>query len=733
MKMLVMGWACLMMTLGFAAAGERMSYSPTKKIDHVDELHGVQVPDPYRWLEDDVRVSTDVADWVAAKNKETFAYLGSIPQREAIKTRLTELWNYEKYGAPFKAGRRYCYFKNDGLQNQSVLYKLDSLNGEPSVLIDPNAWSKDGTVALGATSFSDDGRYVAYSVADAGSDWNTWRIIEVETGRLLADELRWVKFSGANWTPDNKGFFYCRYDEPPAGAAFQKTNLNQKVFYHRVGTAQSEDVLVYKRPDEPTWGFGLKVSEDGRYLVISIWKGTDDKYRVLYKDLTEPYGMPIDLIENFDNEYSFIGNDGTTFYFVTDLDAPRKRIVAIDIASGSPVAPRQEARATNDIVSEKTQQASRPLPRIREVIAQSAETLVNADIVGNQFVLTYLKDAKTQVKLHAIDGKFVREVAFPGIGTAAGFGGKRTDTETFYSFSSFATPPSTFRFDLLTGESSLLRQAKVKFNPDDYLVEQVFYPSKDGTKVPMFITRKKTTKLDGTNPTLLYAYGGFAISLTPSFSVGRVAWLEMGGILAIPNLRGGGEYGEEWHKAGTKLKKQNVFDDFIAAAEWLIANKYTSSKKLAIQGGSNGGLLVGACMTQRPDLYAACLPAVGVMDMLRFHKFTAGRFWVDDFGSADNPDEFRALLAYSPYHNLKPNTKYPATLITTADTDDRVVPGHSFKFAARLQEHHTGDAPTLIRIETRAGHGAGKPTAKLIEEAADLWAFLVRNLGMDLK
>ena len=710
-----------------------MSYSPTKKIDHVDELHGVQVPDPYRWLEDDVRVSTDVADWVAAKNKETFAYLGSIPQREAIKSRLTELWNYEKYGAPFKAGRRYCYFKNDGLQNQSVLYKLDSLNGEPSVLIDPNAWSKDGTVALGATSFSDDGRYVAYSVADAGSDWNTWRIIEVATGRLLADELRWVKFSGANWTPDNKGFFYCRYDEPLAGEAFQKTNLNQKVFYHRVGTAQSEDVLVYKRPDEPTWGFGLKVSEDGRYLVINIWKGTDDKYRVLYKDLTEPYGMPIDLIENFESEYSFIGNDGTTFYFVTDLDAPRKRIVAIDIASGSPVAPRQEARATNDIVSEKTQQASRPLPRVREVIAQSTETLVNADIVGNQFVLTYLKDAKTQVKLHAIDGKFVREVAFPGIGTAAGFGGKRTDTETFYSFSSFATPPSTFRFDLLTGESTLLRQAKVKFNPDDYLVEQVFYPSKDGTKVPMFITRKKTTKLDGTNPTLLYAYGGFAISLTPSFSVSRVAWLEMGGILAIPNLRGGGEYGEEWHKAGTKLKKQNVFDDFIAAAEWLIANKYTSSKKLAIQGGSNGGLLVGACMTQRPDLYAACLPAVGVMDMLRFHKFTAGRFWVDDFGSADNPEEFKALLAYSPYHNLKPNTKYPATLVTTADTDDRVVPGHSFKFAARLQEHHTGDAPTLIRIETRAGHGAGKPTAKLIEEAADLWAFLVKNLGMDVK
>ena len=771
MKPMLLGFACLLMMFGLAAAGDRMSYSPTKKIDHVDELHGVKVADPYRWLEDDVRESKDVAEWVAAKNKETAAYLASISQREAIKTRLTELWNYEKYGVPFKAGRRYFYVKNDGLQNQSVLYKMESLNGEPSVLIDPNAWSKDGTVALGATSFSDDGRYVAYSVADAGSDWSTWRIIEVETGRLLADELRWVKFSGATWTPDNKGFFYGRYDEPPAGAAFQKTNLNQKVFYHRVGTTQSEDVLVYKRPDEPTWGFGLKVSEDGRYLVINIWKGTDDKYRVLYKDLSEPYGMPIDLIENFDHEYSFIGNDGTTFYFVTDLEAPRKRIVAIDVSAKnlvpSPPSPGERARVRgpNGEESPATPNGSgkdassiqaatvagRPphpnplppqaggegagvsLPRIREVIPQSTETLINADIVGNQFVLTYLKDAKTQVKLHAVDGTFVREVAFPGIGTAAGFGGKRTDTETFYSFSSFATPPSIFRYDLLTGESKLLRQAKVKFNADDYEVKQVFYASKDGTKVPMFLTHKKGIKLDSSQPTLLYGYGGFNIPLTPSFSVARVAWLELGGVLAVANLRGGGEYGEEWHQAGTKLKKQNVFDDFIAAAEWLIANKYTSPKKLAIQGGSNGGLLVGACLTQRPDLFAACLPAVGVMDMLRFHKFTAGRFWVDDFGSADNADEFKALYAYSPYHNLKPNTKYPATLITTADTDDRVVPGHSFKFAARLQEHHTGDAPTLIRIETRAGHGAGKPTAKLIEETADLWAFLVKSLNMAAK
>ncbi|MBS0206800.1 MAG: S9 family peptidase [Planctomycetes bacterium] len=682
-----------------------MSYPAAKKIDHVDELHGVKVPDPYRWLEDDVRQSKDVAAWVEAENKVTFAYLEGIPQREAIKQRLTELWNYEKFSAPFKVGHRYFYFKNNGLQNQSVLYQQDSLDAEPSVLVDPNQWSKDGTVALGSTSFSDDGRYMAYSVADAGSDWNTWRILDVETGKLLDDEIKWVKFSGAAWTTDNRGFFYGRFDEPPAGAAFQNTNLNQKVYYHRVGTAQSQDVLVYKRPDEPSWGFGLRVSEDGRYLVLTVWKGTNDKYRVLYKDLTEPYAMPVDLIEHFNDEYTFVGNDGTTFYFVTDLEAPRKRIVAIDL---------------------------RQPTEIREVVPQMAETLVGADIVANQFVLTYLKDARTQVKLHAIDGKLVREVEFPGIGTASGFSGKRTDTETFYSFSSFATPPSIFRYDLLTGESKLLRRAAVKFNPDDYEVKQVFYASKDGTKVPMFIAHKKGLKLDGSNPTLLYGYGGFSIPLTPSFSITRVAWMEMGGVFAMPNLRGGGEYGEEWHKAGTKLKKQNVFDDFIGAGEWLIKNGYTRSDKLAIQGGSNGGLLVGACMTQRPDLFGACLPAVGVMDMLRFHKFTAGRFWVDDYGSADNADEFPALLAYSPYHSLKPGTKYPATLVTTADTDDRVVPGHSFKFAARLQECQAGDAPVLIRVETRAGHGAGKPTTKLIEETADLWAFLVKSLGMKL-
>lgn len=703
MKNLAFGYVCLIVLVGTVAAGDKLKYPDTRTIDHVDELHGTKVSDPYRWLEDDVRQSKDVADWVAAENKVTTAYLAAIPQRDAIKKRLTELWNYEKFGAPFKAGGHYFYFKNDGLQNQSVLYKLESLNADPVVLIDPNTWSKDGTVALGSTSFSDDGRYVAYSVADAGSDWNTWRVIEIETGRVLADELKWVKFSGASWTADSKGFFYGRFDEPTAGETFQKTNLNQKLYYHRVGTSQSDDVLVYKRPDEPTWGFQTRVTEDGRYLVIQIWKGTDHKYRVVYKDLAEPYGMPIDLIENFDHEYSFLGNEGTDFFFQTDLEAPRKRVIAIDIRNPK---------------------------HVREVIPQAAETLTDVEIIANMFVGTYLKDAKTQVKMFSLDGTFVREVDFPGIGTASGFSGKRTDTETFYSFSSFATPPTIFRYDLLTGTSTKLRQAQVKFNPDDYVVEQVFYPSRDGTKVPMFLAHKKGLKLDGTNPTLLYGYGGFSISLTPAFSIARLSWMEMGGVFAMPNLRGGGEYGEEWHRAGTKSSKQNVFDDFIGAAEWLIDHKYTSRTKLAIQGGSNGGLLVGACMTQRPDLFGACLPAVGVMDMLRFHKFTAGRFWVDDYGSADDPEGFKALFAYSPYHNLKSGTKYPATLVTTADTDDRVVPGHSFKFAARLQACQSGESPTLIRIDTRAGHGAGKPTDKMIEEVADQWAFLVKNLGM---
>ena len=688
------------------AQESNLVYPTTRTVEQTDDFHGTKVPDPYRWLEDDVRTSKEVADWVTEQNKVTFGFLKSIPQRETIQKRMTELWNYEKIGAPFKRGGRYYFFRNDGLQNQNVLHQQATLEGEAKVLLDPNTWSKEGTVALSGSAFSDDGRYVAYGIQDAGSDWNTWKIMEIESGKVLEDELKWVKFSGAEWTPDSKGFFYARYPQPEEGAAFTSLNANMKVYYHRVGTPQSSDVLVYERPDQPDWGFQLSVSEDGRYLIITVWLGTDDRYRIVIKDLTEPYGLPTELISNFDHEYSFVGNDGQILYFKTNLDAPNKRVIAIDL--------RKPAK-----------------DNWREVIAQTDNAMDSVGIVGNMFVCNYLKDAKTQVRLHAMDGTFVREVEFPGIGTAAGFDGRRKDTDVFYSFSGFATPPTTYRYNMITGVSTLYRKAEVKFNQDDYETKQVFYTSKDGTKVPMFITHKKSLKLDGTNPTLLYGYGGFNISITPSFSVGRVTWMEMGGVYAVANLRGGGEYGERWHKAGTKLNKQNVFDDFIAAAEWLIENKYTYSKKLAIQGRSNGGLLVGACMTQRPDLYGACLPGVGVMDMLRFQKFTAGRFWTDDFGSAEVPEEFPALLKYSPYHNLKGGVRYPATLITTADTDDRVVPGHSFKFAAQIQACQSGTAPTLIRIETSAGHGAGKPTAKIIEEASDELAFLVKSLGME--
>jgi prolyl oligopeptidase len=698
-----------LMTLPLAAPAGEIEYPAAKKVEQTDDYHGRKVDDPYRWLEDDVRTSKEVADWVAAENRVTNAFLESIPEREKIKKRLTELWNYEKFGSPFKAGGRYYFLKNDGLQNQNVLYVQETLADEPKVLIDPNTWSKDGTVALGATAFSDDGRYVCYSVAEAGSDWNTWRTMEVASRRVLPDELKWSKFSGAAWTNDGEGFFYCRYPEPTEGKTFQSLNLNQKVYYHRAGTPQDADVLVFERPDQPEWGFGPDVSEDGRYLVITCWKGTADKYRVFYKDLDEPYGLPVTLIDEFENEYTFLGNDGPVFYFRTDLGAPKKRIVSIDVR-----------KANQENFKE----------HLVQVVPESGDVLDDVNFVGNMFVCSYLHDAKTQVKLFTPRGELVREVNFEGIGTASGFSGKRTDTQTFYSFSSFDTPPTVYRYDLLTGKSELLRRAKVDIDPSRYEVEQVFYASQDGTKVPMFLAYKKGLKRDGGNPTLLYGYGGFSIPLTPGFSVSRIQWMEMGGVFAMANLRGGGEYGEDWHLAGTKLKKQNVFDDFIAAAEWLIANKYTSPKKLAIQGGSNGGLLVGAAMTQRPDLFAAALPAVGVMDMLRFHKFTAGRFWVDDYGSSDDPEEFAALVSYSPYHNLKPGTQYPATLVTTADTDDRVIPGHSFKFAARLQEFQQGDSPVLIRIETRAGHGAGKPTEKIIEEVADQWAFLVKVLGM---
>lgn len=683
-----------------------LRYPETRKVEVVEDYHGVSVTDPYRWLEDDVRQSKDVAAWVEAQNKVTFAYLESIPQREAIRRRLTDLWNYEKMSAPVKVGGRYFFTRNDGLQNQSVLYVREQLEGPARLLLDPNTWSKDGTVAIAGTALSDDGRYLAYGVAEAGSDWTTWKVLDVDSGKMFPDELKWIKFSGASWTADGKGFFYSRFPEPPPGAAFQGLNLNMKLYYHRLGTPQSEDVLVYHRPDQPRWGINATVTEDGRYLIISVNDGTTSrKVRIVYKDLQEPYGLPVELIDNHDNKYFFIGNDGPVFYFLTDYNAQKYQVIAIDTRK-----PEKKNWKT--------------------LIPETADTLTDVNLVGNVFICIYLKDARTQVKIHDLEGRFIREVDLPGIGTASGFSGKRSDTITFYTFSSFATPPSIYSYNILTGESRLYWRAKVKFNPDDYEVKQVFYTSKDGTRIPMFISHKKGIKLDGNNPTLLYGYGGFNIPLTPAFSVSRLQWMEMGGVFAVANIRGGGEYGEAWHRAGTRLQKQNVFDDFIAAAEYLIREKYTRPEKLAIQGGSNGGLLVGACMTQRPDLFGACLPAVGVMDMLRFHKFTAGRYWVDDYGSSDNPQEFRELYRYSPYHALLRNgpRRYPATLVTTADTDDRVVPGHSFKFAAALQAMQTGPAPVLIRIETKAGHGAGKPTSKMIEEIADQWAFLIKNL-----
>lgn len=680
-----------------------LTYPTSQKIDLVDEYYGTQVPDPYRWLEDPDTEETKA--WVEAQNQVTFAYLNEIPGRDKIKQRLTQLWDYEKYSIPFKQGQRYFYFKNDGLQNQSVLYTLNSLDGEPRVLLDPNQLSEDGTVALSGIAISEDGNLMAYGLSSSGSDWQEWKVRDVETGEDLADLLKWIKFSGASWTHDNRGFFYSRYDEPNEETKFEDVNYFQKLYYHRLGTPQSEDVLIYHRPDQKEWGFSGGVSEDGRYLIISVWRGTDPKNLICYQDLTVPNREVIELISEFEASYSFIDNEGTLFWFRTDLDAPKGRAIAIDINNPS-------------------------RDNWQEVIPQTDEVLEGIGLLNDRFVADYLKDARTQIKIFDLNGNFVRELELPGIGSAGGFGGKRHDTETFYSFTSFTTPNTIYRYDMVSGESKVFRKPNVDFNPADYETKQIFYSSKDGTKVPMFITHKKGLQLDGNNPTYLYGYGGFSVSLTPWFSVTQLVWMELGGVLAIPNLRGGGEYGEDWHQAGTKLNKQNVFDDFIAAAEWLIANNYTSPKKLAISGGSNGGLLVGACMTQRPDLFAAALPAVGVMDMLRFHKFTIGWAWCSEYGSPENPEEFQVLYAYSPLHNLKSNTTYPATLITTADRDDRVVPAHSFKFTAALQAAHTGENPVLIRIETKAGHGAGKPTAKIIEEAADEWAFLVRVLDI---
>ena len=586
------------------------------------------------------------------------------------------------------------------------MYTTDSLDGPGRTLLDPNTLSADGTVALAGTAVSHDGRLLAYGLAAAGSDWNEWKVRDVATGRDYPDQLKWIKFSGAEWAPDAKGFFYGRFPEPRTGEDLKGANYYQKVYFHQMGTDQSEDRLVWEDPEHKDSRASPHVTDDGRFLILTIEKGTDAKYRILYRPMDQPEARPVHLVGEFDAEYEFIDNDGPVFWFKTNKDA-------------------RAGRSSRSIPVTSSPQ------NWRELIPEAAETLEQVQAVADHFLAVYLKDAHTVVRVFDLNGHHVRDVAFPGLGTAAGFVGKRKDEETFYAFTSFNTPSTIYRYDVVSGQSTIWRQPRLKFDPADYETTQVFYPSKDGTKIPMFLSHKKGLKRDSSNPTLLYGYGGFNISLTPSFSPSVLAWMEMGGIYAVPNLRGGGEYGENWHQAGTKLKKQNVFDDFITAAEWLIANDYTSKTKLAIAGGSNGGLLVGACMTQRPDLYGAAMPAVGVMDMLRFHKFTIGWAWVDDYGSSDDPEHFRTLFAYSPLHNLKPGTCYPPTLITTADHDDRVVPAHSFKFAAALQAAQSCDNPVLIRIETKAGHGAGKPTTKIIEEAADRWAFLVRVLGVE--
>src|SRR5436309_15309496 len=696
-----------MFTSAVPAGAQTLQYPTARKSDVVDDYYGALVTDPYRWLEDPD--SPESRAWIDAQNQLTEAYLAAIPARTTIRDRLTKLWNYPKYGAPFRKARRYFFFKNDGLQNQSVLYQQASLEATPETLLDPNVLSEDGTVALSTLAVSDNGRLLAYGTAASGSDWEEFRVRDVVTARDLPDHLKWIKFSGASWTKDGAGFFYSRYPEP-TDKALTDVNRFQRLYYHRLGTDQAQDLLVYERPDQPDWGMNAEVTDDGRYAVLTVWLGTDRRNRVYFRDLKDPRhpkitGEVVRLLDDFDASYAFVGNDGPVFYFVTDLDAPRERVVAIDT--------RHPERG-----------------RWREIIPQGDDVIELVSIIHDTFVTSYLHDAHSRLRLFGLDGRFVKDVDLPTLGSITQVTGERKDDEMFFGFTSFLYPTTIFRYDFATGQSSVLKAPRIDFDPTEYETRQVFYTSRDGTRVPMFITHRKGLTLDGSTPTYLRGYGGFNVSETPAFAVSVVVWLELGGVYAVPNLRGGGEYGEEWHQAGMHEKKQNVFDDFIAAAEYLIGQRYTSPAKLAIAGGSNGGLLVGAVMTQRPELFGAALPAVGVMDMLRFHRFTIGWAWVTEYGSADSAQQFPYLSKYSPYHNLRPATRYPATLITTADHDDRVVPGHSFKFAAALQAAQAGSAPVLIQIETKAGHGAGKPTSKLIEEQADRWAFLVKVLGI---
>ncbi|MEW5984505.1 MAG: prolyl oligopeptidase family serine peptidase [Acidobacteriota bacterium] len=699
--------AIAIMSVTVSAQQGPYKYPGAKKVGQIDDLHGTRVADPYRWLEDSD--APDTRAWIDAENALTSSYLAQIPERERINKRLTALWNYERYGTPSRHGDWYIFSKNDGLQNQSVVYKTKDLGAPGEVLIDPNTLSEDGTVALGGASFSEDGKYLAYAIAVSGSDWQEWRVREVATARDLPDVIRWSKFSDATWLKDGSGFYYNRYDAPKDANLLQAVNKNQKVYFHAVKTPQEEDVLVYERPDKPDWGFGAEVTDDGRYLLMYQTEGTDNRNRIFVRDLQDPKGSIEPWLDAFDAAYSVVGNDGETFYVRTNQGAPRYRLVAIQLKSPEPAA-------------------------WKTVIAESSsrDVLDGVSMVNDQFVARWMTDAHTVVRLYGRDGVFLTDVPLPTLGTVGGFSGKRSHKEAFYSFTSFTYPATIYRYDFTKGESSVFKRPTVDFDASQYTTEQVFYPSKDGTKIPMFLTYRKGLERSGQNPTYLYGYGGFDIAITPGFAPANATWLEMGGIYAVANLRGGGEYGQEWYDAGRLKNKQNVFDDFIAAAEFLIREQYTSAPRLAIAGASNGGLLVGACLTQRPDLFGAALPAVGVMDMLRYHKFTIGWAWKSDYGDPDTKEGFDINIRYSPLHNIKPGTAYPATLATTADHDDRVVPAHSFKFMATLQAAQAGPDPVLIRIETKAGHGAGKPTTKQIEERTDVFGFLVRELKMTL-
>lgn len=698
---------CLTLFTALSSLGESMAieYPATRRVDHIDNYHGTDVADPYRWLEADVRESDEVAGWVESQSEFAQKYLTVIPSREVFASRLEELYNYERFSAPSRKGGKYFYFKNDGLQDQAVLYVAKSDTDVGRVLLDPNTWSEDGTVALSSFSVSEDGKLIAFSKSASGSDWKTIHIMEIETGKMHDDVIEWVRFGGVDWDHSGTGFYYARYPERNADEKHQSVALNQKIYYHTLGTPQAEDRLVYERPDHPDWSFGVSITDDGQWMVLYISNGTDPQNQIWIKSLTAGDEEFRPIVDNFDHEYALLASQGNQLYFLTDESAPQKRIVAIDAAKPD---------------------------EFFEIVPERDATLVDADLVGGRLIAQYLKDVHTELEMFTPEGEPLGKVHLPGIGSANGFGGREEYQETYFTFTNAVTPTSIYRLDIKSGETTVLRRPQIDFDPDKYEVEQVFYASKDGTKIPMTIAHRKGLKKDGNNPTLLYAYGGFNISLTPRFSVDYVVWMEQGGVVAIPNLRGGGEYGEDWHVAGKKEKKQNVFDDFIAAAEWLIDNKYTSSERLAIRGGSNGGLLVGAVMIQRPELFGACLPAVGVMDMLRFHKFTAGQFWRTEYGSSDEPEDFLYLLAYSPYHNVEQGTAYPPTMVTTADTDDRVVPMHSFKFAAALQHAQAGDDPILLRVELKAGHGAGTPISKHIDQVADMWAFLAKTFDMEI-